>query len=70
MMETAPLAFTSAALRVLDRAPDKLAVMKEYTKRLRPSSWSGSLAEIMEANVKALASLEPCTDQALEHFPI
>jgi hypothetical protein len=66
--EKSPLSFTSAAFKLLAAAPDKLAVLKEFTKRMRPSSWSGSLATLMEANVKALDGVDLGSDAQLATF--
>jgi len=42
------LAWTPIALRVLDSAPDRAAVLAAFSSHFQPSSWSGSLADILE----------------------
>jgi hypothetical protein len=56
------------ALKLLDRAPDRVAVLKQYVRRVRPPSWSGSLAAAMEAPVAPLRALEAHSDSAVAAF--
>lgn len=57
------------ASQLLNRAPDRIAVLCEYVERFQPSSWSGSLAEILEANVRMLDHLPFSTiDSGLAQF--
>jgi len=53
------------ALAVLGCAPDKLATVRRFIERFRPSSWSGSLASIYEARLVALRRLESHSDPAI-----
>ena len=43
--------------KLLAKAPDPDAVLKEIVKRLRPRSWSGSLATKLEGRLKLLERL-------------
>lgn len=43
-------------------------VLKKYVARLRPSSWSGSLAAAMEAPLAPLRTLESHSNSALAEF--
>ena len=42
------LGWSTIALSLLESAPDKPRVLAEYQQRFKPSSWSGSLANILE----------------------
>jgi hypothetical protein len=66
--ETNSLEWSDAARMLLDRAPDRLAVLKQYVRRFRPTSWSGSLAAVMEAPLAPLRKLEQCQDPAVAAF--
>ena len=46
------------AMALLTNAPDPCSVLAVFVDRFRPSSWSGSRATLMEANVRMLDSLE------------
>jgi hypothetical protein len=63
-----PLEWSSTAQALLDRAPDRLAVLKQYARRFRPRSWSGSLAAAMEVPLMPLRALEEHPDTALVEF--
>jgi hypothetical protein len=43
--------------KLLAKAPDPDAVLKEIVKRVRPSSWSGSLATKLEGRLRLLERL-------------
>lgn len=45
------------ASKLLDKAPDRHAVVNEFVRRLRPWSWSGSLATKLEERLKLLEQL-------------
>jgi hypothetical protein len=66
--EKAALQWSGIALSLLDQAPDKIAVLKEFTKRFLPMSWSGSRAALVEANAKLLDALDDYPDAALVAF--
>lgn len=63
-----PLHWTSLAMRLLEEAPDRVAVMKKLARKLIPMSWSGSRATLMEANIQLLDAFEGHTDVALVAF--
>jgi hypothetical protein len=54
--------WTKVALSLLERTPDKARVLREFSRRLRPMSWSGSRAALMEANARLLDDLEDHPD--------
>jgi hypothetical protein len=62
------LSWTGIAMKLLDGAPDRVAVMRELSRKLMPMSWSGSRATVMEANTQLLNELEGHTDAALATF--
>ncbi|MCK1733961.1 hypothetical protein IVA79_08340 [Bradyrhizobium sp. 138] len=51
---------------LLKRAPDPALVLNEIVRRLYPSSWSGSLATVLEKRQKLLDALQGATVPALE----
>lgn len=57
--ETETLIWTEEALALLTGAPDPKEVLTVFSRRLRPMSWSGSRAALMEANAKLFDDLEP-----------
>jgi hypothetical protein len=66
--ETTDLTWSETALGLLDRAPDKLDVLKNFVRRFRPMTWSGSRAAIMETRLPLLKKLEGHSDAALAAF--
>jgi hypothetical protein len=52
-----PHAWTPLAGKLLEKAPDPRLVLNEIVHRLRPSSWSGSLATKLEGRLKLLNTL-------------
>lgn len=46
--------WTDTALHLLEKAPDRLAVLKVFIQRFHPRTWSGSRASIIESNIKML----------------
>jgi hypothetical protein len=56
------------SLALLDRAPDRIAIMKNYIEHLWPSGWSGSQASAWEAHAKLLDCLPEFNDPALAAF--
>lgn len=50
--------WSEQAMALLANAPDPSSVLAVFVDRFRPSSWSGSRASLMEANVRMLDSLE------------
>lgn len=63
-----PLMWTEQALALLSHAPDIRRVLEVFVERFTPTSWSGSLAAIMEANVALLDRLYPAVITDLEPF--
>ena len=60
--------WNSTALALLERAPDRIEVLKCYIDQFCPMSWSGSRAAIWEANAQLLDTLENHTDVSLAAF--
>jgi hypothetical protein len=60
--------WTQTALRLLDRAPDRVEVLRQYIDKFRPMSWSGSRISPWAANVKLLDSLVDYPDPRLIAF--
>ncbi len=58
------------ALKLLERAPDRVAVAKQFAERFRPPSWSGSLAPILEGRRVLLTELEQHPDPRVVEFAI
>jgi hypothetical protein len=56
------------ALRMMERAPDPVAVARMFAKRFRPHGWSGSLAVILESRKVLLTQLEQHPDPRLVEF--
>jgi hypothetical protein len=57
--------WTDGALAVLENAPDRAAVLKEFFRRLRPMSWSGSRAVAMEMRLPLLHTLKAHADPTI-----
>jgi hypothetical protein len=53
------------ALSILDIAPDRVAVLKNYSKSLHPMSWGGSLAAVLEQRRALPQALFAYPDQAV-----
>jgi hypothetical protein len=66
--EKATLEWSETAEVLLDRAPDRLAVLKEYVRRFQPHTYSGSLAAVMEGPLAPLNRLEEHADPAVAEF--
>jgi hypothetical protein len=66
--EKAPLQWTELALCVLERAPNRIAVLKQFVRRFSPSSWSGSRAAIIEERAQLLRQFEQYPDAAVGEF--
>lgn len=54
------------ASKLLARSPDPHAVLKEIVRRLRPWSWSGSLATKLEGRLKLLEQLPAHTPELVD----
>ncbi len=62
------LAWTKIADELLQRAPDRVEVLRAFVAQFRPSSWSGSLSAILDAHVKLLDDLERHHDPDVVDF--
>jgi hypothetical protein len=60
--------WSAAALALLDKAPDRIAVLRQFVRRFRPMSWSGSRAATMETRLPLLRQLESHADSAVAAF--
>lgn len=60
--------WTDTALSLLDRAPNRVEVLKGLMRQLRPFGLSGSRASIVEANSKLLDELAQHSDPAVREF--
>jgi len=58
-------AWTPLSLVVMDNAPDVVVVLNAFKKRFEPSSWSGSLADIMERGLVLISQLKTHQNQAV-----
>jgi hypothetical protein len=63
--EKMPYAVSETAKALLAAAPDKAAVLSQFVRRLTPSSWSGSRADIMEARLSLLDQLVITGDEII-----
>jgi hypothetical protein len=63
-----PRHWTKIALRMLEKAPDRIAVLKQFIRKFSPMSWAGSRAAIIAANIKLLDELEAYPDTTLAKF--
>jgi hypothetical protein len=60
--------WTSTALKLLDKAPNRVEVLKQFIERFSPMGWAGSHGTIVESNVMLLAELTSIADPALVEF--
>ena len=49
--------WTDTALKLLDRAPDRTAVLSKFMNKFVPTAWAGSRAAIIELNSTLLEGL-------------
>ncbi len=63
-----PREWTDVALRVFEKAPNRVEVLSQFVRRFSPSGWSGSRAAIIDANVKLLDKLEMYEDRTVINF--
>ena len=66
--EKAPLQWTDTALHLLEKAPDRVAVLKGFVRRFSPTSWSGSRAAVVEARAKLLDELAGYPDAGVVNY--
>lgn len=60
--------WTDLALRILERAPDRVAVLSQFVRRFIPTTWTGSRAAIIESNARLLKDLQGYRDPLLVEF--
>jgi len=60
--------WTDIARKLLERAPDRIAVLEKFIRNFAPTAWSGSYAAIVESNVKLLDELEADSDPVFAQF--
>jgi hypothetical protein len=60
--------WSAIALRMMDRAPDPVAIAQVFAKRFRPSGGSGSMAATLESRGLLLTELEQHRDPRLVEF--
>jgi hypothetical protein len=60
--------WTSIARKLLERAPDRVAVLKRFVDKFTPTAWTGQRAVIVESNAKLLDELAAYSDPALNEF--
>jgi hypothetical protein len=53
------------ARKLLDRAPNRAAVLKLFIRKFNPGNWRDSRAAIIESNMKLLEELKMESDPAL-----
>lgn len=57
--------WTDGALALLENSPDRAGVLNAFFRRLRPTSWSGSLAIAMEMRLPLLRALKAHADPSV-----
>jgi hypothetical protein len=60
--------WSNIALRLLEKAPDRVEVLRQFVRRFGPMHWSGSLATILESNAELLNQLMDHSDPAVVTF--
>jgi hypothetical protein len=60
--------WTSTAHKILDRAPNRIEVLKKFVGQFSPMSWAGSLATILESNARLLDDLADYPDPKVIEF--
>lgn len=55
--EQSVLTIHETAIELLEASPEPLAVLGAFAERITPSSWTGSLANIMQARARTLSTL-------------
>jgi hypothetical protein len=67
--QTEPRKFTDTALLLLEKAPNRVAVIREFIRQLiEISGWVGSLAATLEVDLKILGELDGYPDPAVVEF--
>ena len=60
--------WTNTARKLLDKAPNRVKVLKQLITNFIPVTWTGSRAAIVESNTKLLDDLTTYPDTALNDF--
>lgn len=68
--EQAPVDWSDGALALLEKAPDRIAVLRPFVHRLRPVTWNGSRAVAMQMCLPLLEKLKQYPDAAVVEFAI
>lgn len=63
--QTGKLTWTPTALRLIHEAPDPAVVLEGFAENFTPSSWSGSLADILSAREALVVALTDDADQRI-----
>jgi hypothetical protein len=66
--EAGGLQWTLVARKLLDKAPDRVAVLRSFTDKFIPTAWRGSRAATIESHARLLDELAICADPALVEF--
>lgn len=66
--EFRPLAWNPIGPALVHASPDPIATMREVIARMRPMSWSGSRAFILESNADLVENFDVGADTALRSF--
>jgi hypothetical protein len=62
------LQWTNIARKLLDKAPDRVAVLRNFTDKFIPAAWVGSRAASIESKAQLLDDLASYPDPALVEF--
>jgi hypothetical protein len=66
--ESAPLQWTQTALRLLEKAPDRVEVIRRFLGKLDQGGWRGSEATALESHAKLLQELGGHHDPTVVEF--
>lgn len=66
--ETGRSSWNATAVQLMDRAPDRLAVLQRFVERFTPRSWSGSRAAIFSRRAQLLDVFVQDRDQGLAGY--
>lgn len=67
--QTEPRKWTKIALLLLEKSPDRIAVLREFIRQLiEISGWVGSLSATLEVNVRILDEMDAYPDSAVVEY--
>jgi hypothetical protein len=66
--ETGNLRWRGVARKLLDGAPDKVAVLRKFTAKFIPTAWVGRRVEVIESNTRLLDELADYSDSLVAEF--